>query len=417
MDNNNSLTKTKYKYTINNVKYPVYKTKNNKHIAMVGGKKKYVDMTKHPSFKGGTGENEKKRSQQGSPQGSHSLKQPRVESKTCMTDLPDDVINLIAKFAFNTQPELEQFNNLNVPTTEASKKNIDELLQLYQTITGVGMSSRNAAKHGLSAVLNLSPQQVNTEFTAWGQDWRIKDFGFEMQKLLEGDHTPISLLWKKADGLGDDLLITYSVKQTNGSNTGTDTMVRIFLDKLPQYADHSIKFPIKMSRVSNIPNDIMTYAEHKQFISSSNSNSSIELNINEFMTKKRTEYGNYTLMKDMYDILYDEVPKQLKLDNHNWYIKKAQYIRIPEPRDGNKGQTMEEDMVYIHTYYEYPSQQQALGGRRNFRKTTPPSRNPKTSPVVRKATTSATTNATRRSTSSSGVSNTTSTSARRSKKN
>jgi hypothetical protein len=162
----------------------------------------------------------------------------------------------------------------------------------------------------------------------------------------------------------------------------------------------------------------MTDAEHEQLIQSS-SNSSIELNLNEFMTKNRTKYGNYTLMKKMYDILFVEVPEKLNLDNDNWYIKKAQYIRIPEPRDGNDGQ-LTEDMVYIYTYYEYPSPQppQALGGRRNFRKTTPPSRNPKTSPVVRKATTSKTTNASRRSTtSSSGVSNATSTSARRSKKN
>jgi hypothetical protein len=387
---------------------------------MVGGKKKYVDMTKHPSFKGGlnSGNNGNPRKhglnsghQQGPP------KQTKKEPETCMADLPAEVIDLIKQLAFNTKLELKSFKTLNVPTTQASKAKMDKLLEMYKTIIGVGMSSRNAATKGLSGVRMESPQQVKQEFTAWGQDWRIKDFGYEMQKLLEGDDTPISLLWKKADGLDDDLFITYSVKQTNGSYT--DTIVRIFLDK-PIYANHSIEYPIKMSIILNLSEF------NKLFLNSDNTKDTfleslekIPLNLNEFMTKNRTEYGNYTLMKKMYDILFVKVPEKLGLNGGgDWYIKKAQYIQSNsmEKQNGYSAQHTEEDMVYIHTYYEYtpPSR----GGRRNFRKTTPPSRNPKTSPVVRKATTSKTTNASRRSTtSSSGVSNATSTSARRSKKN
>ena len=73
-----------------------------------------------------------------------------------------------------------------------------------------------------------------------------------MQNILEGYNTPISLLWKKTNGLGDYLLITYSVPQKDGSSS-TDTMVRIFLDKSDTYyGEESTEYPIKMSQVSNI---------------------------------------------------------------------------------------------------------------------------------------------------------------------
>jgi len=100
----------------------------------------------------------------------------------------------------------------------------------------------------------------------------------------------------------------------------------------------------------------------------------------------------------MFDILYIDIPKILELGDTDWYISKAMYHR-PMLEQQNSVASHNPVPTEYRPFYTYsPS-----GGRRNFRKTTPPSRNPKTSPVVRKATTSTTTNATRRSTSSSGV--------------
>ena len=159
------MTKTKYKYTIKTV----YKTKNNKHVAMVGGQKRYVDMTKHPSFKGGLNNDGKRGLNY--PQGSTSLngspgKQPKP-TKTSIRDLPNDVISSIEGLVYNTQTELEQFKTLNATTTKASKNNMDELLNLYKTITGVGMATKNAASKSLSLVRNKNetPQEIEKEFS------------------------------------------------------------------------------------------------------------------------------------------------------------------------------------------------------------------------------------------------------------
>ena len=156
-NNNNSLTKTKYKYTINNVKYPVYKTINNKHIAMVGGKKKYVDMTKHPSFKGGGNYGIKRGSpNSGSPQNPQGprnsqgpLKIPKLELKLEELDmsrikkLPQHLQELILD---NLQQQTLSESLQNLKT-----KNVPETKQLTPNSTSIEPESNSqkaiARKH------------------------------------------------------------------------------------------------------------------------------------------------------------------------------------------------------------------------------------------------------------------------------
>jgi hypothetical protein len=360
-------------------------------------------MTKHPSFKGGTVKHECPESSNGAPTKKIKICQKNTTTNSaqckevCMADLPVGVIDLIAKFAFNTKPELKEFKTLNVPKTKTTKTNMEALLADFKHIFHFGMLSRENAKKVLGVILDKKPEEIKDEF---GDEYIILDFAHVVMESLDKlTNTPLTLLSKKADGLGNALIITYN-DDTN-TNNKKQHHVYVYLDESTE--EEKIKNSKTVYSYSiNIKQLPPNFENFDNMQKDSAINTSTPIRINDhrqgYPDIDRTKYGNYAMLKNMFDILYIDIPKILKLGDTDWYISKAMYHRYMVENQNSVASYTEVPTEYRPFYTYSPS-----GGRRNFRKTTPPSRNPKTSPVGRKATTSATTNATRRSTSSSGV--------------
>lgn len=425
-NNNNSLTKTKYKYTINNVKYPVYKTKNNKHIAMVGGKKKYVDMTKHPSFKGG---NEKRPLSSGSPQDPQqgSPKIPKKESdlkpptlKELMSGLPTDIEKLIEKMV--TTPATQELNLLNnqTPTKKNVSKIIEKVKSLYLT-SSISFNKKLEVINELKELMDenqKNAQALRNEFITFTQ---------VLQHFCDSNpNTPLNLFYTLMNRYRlSYIFVTY----INPTNSNHETTVRI------NYTPYRDEDGWKMELIQI--KDPTIKEKH-----------TLSMGMYQYDWNNPPENNFQNLLINSFKFYYNIIPEKLGFSNDTFYIKRVDVNTIhsdgledtedtgDQPHWGQSTVERQETQIYNQKYSEFMTEKEETpkvenifvytasnvnmnkGGRRNFRKTTTPSRNPKTSPVVRKATTSTTTNATRRSTSSSsGVSNATSTSTRRSKKN
>ena len=291
--------KTKFKFAVNKLKYPVFMTRNSKYVVFVDGKKRYVDMSKHPSLSGGT----TKRPREDPPSPTMPRKAPTHPSKSFESnhsDLPEHLkIKIFEEMYFKLVQEdmkrLEELNN-SIPSKKNISKMMDKLVAVYNNIQ---VYKGNANNMGVSKTNSFD------------------DFIDHMQQLyFYSSNNPLNFMHTLGSDF-EDVVVTYA--KLNAS-TKSSTTVRIHVEPKDMVSkkselEHTVTL-MKMDR-SKLKSDQKVLQ-----------NDVYNQNIQELFKKM----SNLQLIKRIYHLLYVGVPIELGL-GENFYIEsiyKACFVNYEE---------------------------------------------------------------------------------------
>lgn len=281
-----SYKKTKFKFAVNKTKYPVYITRNSKHVVFVDGKKKYVDMTKHPSLSGGT----TKRPREDPPSPTMPRKAPMHPPKSFESnhsDLPDHLKikifeEMYLKLVEQDMKQLEELNN-SIPSKKNMSKMMDKLIAVYNNIQ---VYKGNANNMGVSKTTSFD------------------DFIDHMQQLyFYSSNNPLNFMHTLGSDF-EDIVVTYV--KPNASKPSTT--VRIHVEPKDMA---SKKFELEHS-VTLMKMDRSKLRSDQKVLQNDLDNDNVQA-----LFKKMS---NLQLIKRMYHLLYVGVPSELGL-GENFYIE------------------------------------------------------------------------------------------------
>ena len=276
--------KTKYKFAVNNVKYPVFLTRNSKHVVFVEGRKKYVDMTKHPAIAGGT--QKRAREADGSKA---SRKAPMIAPPPPLNfeNMPEEIKTTIFNVYVDlVRKDMEQLRSLNSskPTKQTVTLLVDQLIAVYNN---VAVTKENVVRMGVS--------QTNS----WD------DFVYYItMELFYRENTMLHTLSALKDGFSN-IVVTYA--STKGGGARFNKMVRVKVAESP-----NIYSELERSVELIEPNKPKRGIKSKVIVRDFNT----ERDARELFNNM----SNLQLMKRVYRTLYIDVPTELHL-GENFYVE------------------------------------------------------------------------------------------------
>lgn len=285
--------RTKYKFSINKLKYPVYVTRNAKHVVFVEGRKKYVDMSKHPSMSGGTvGKRPREDTNTNlSPNSATTApKRPKENANVVAPldyqNLPDHVKDVVFKSYLDlVRNDMKELQNLNqkIPNKRNVSSLMDKLIAVYNNIT---VTKNNATQMGVS------------QTDSWD------DFMDHMRELyMNNDNTPLDFLYTLNSGF-DDIVVTYAKEKGNSKASKT---VRIHVVE-PEDPYTELKHDIRVIE-ANKPKRTMKKKLVKFDPYMSRENMDIFNNM-----------SNLQRIKRIYNLLYVDVPVELEMSD-DFYVQ------------------------------------------------------------------------------------------------
>ena len=310
-----SYKKTKFKFAINNMKYPVYLTRNSKHVVFVDGKKKYVDMSKHPSVSGGTTKRPRE-DQLYETMPRKAAMQPPKSFESNYSDLPEHLkIEIFEKMYIKllVEEDMKQLEELNksIPSKKNMSKMMDKLIAVYNNIQ---VYKGNANNMGVSKTKSFD------------------DFIDHMQQLyFYSSNNPLNFMHTLGTNF-EDIVVTYV--KPNASKPSTTVRIHVEpKDMVPKKSEleHTLTL-MKMDR-SKLRSD-------QKVLQNDLDNDNVQA-----LFKKMS---NLQLIKRMYHLLYVGVPSELGLGD-NFYIESIYKACLVTYEEMNRWEYEGDSNCAVHT--------------------------------------------------------------------
>jgi acyl-CoA hydrolase len=302
---------TKFKFIINKVKHQVYLTPNSKYVVFVDGKKRYVDMTKHPLMPGGT----TKRSREEPPSTAVPRKAPTYPSKMNYSGMPEEMKTMIFDAYVNlVREDMSKLNELN--KSIPSKKNVSNLMdKLIAVYNNIQVCKDNANRMGASKTNSLD------------------DFVDYMQDLyFYTDNTPLHFMHTLGSDF-EDIVVTYA--KPNAS-TKSSTMVRIHVEPKDMASrQYELEHTVTLMK---------TDRSRMKLDQKVVQNDLTDANLRELFKKM----SNLQLIKRIYHLLYVGVPTELGL-GQSFYIESIYKSCLVNYEEMNRWEYEGDSNCAVHT--------------------------------------------------------------------
>lgn len=302
--------KTKYKFAVNNLKYPVFLTRNSKHVVFIEGRKKYVDMSKHPAIAGGTQKRPRESEMSNVSRKAPMTTPPALNFESMPEEIKATIFNIYVDLVRKDMEELQSLNSRK-PTKQTVTLLVDKLIAVYNN---VAVTKQNVVRMGAS--------QTNS----WD------DFVYYMTiELFYKENTMLHALSALKDGFSN-IVVTYA--STKRGPTKFNKMVRIKIAESPNIyseLERSVELiepnrPKRGIKSKVIVRDFNTEDDARQLFNS---------------------MSNLQLMKRVYRTLYIDVPTELQMAN-DFYVESIYMECVYDEAQFNRWEAEPDSSCYVH---------------------------------------------------------------------
>lgn len=303
--------KTKYKFVVNKVKYPVFLTPNSKHVVFIEGRKKYVDMSKHPAVAGGT----QKRARE--PDGSAvSRKAPMVAPSPPLNfeSMPEEIKTTIFNIYVDlVRTDMEQLRSLNSsrPTKQTATLLVDKLIAVYNN---VAVTKENVVRMGVS------------QSNSWD------DFMYYVtMELFYKENTMLHSLSALKDGFAN-VVVTYA--SSKGGPAKFNKMVRIRVAQSPNIYSE-LERSVELIEPNKPKRGIKSKVIVRDFHTEDNARQLFD------------NMSDLQLMKRVYRTLYIDVPTELQIGD-DFYVESIYTECVYDETQFNRWEVEPDPGCYVH---------------------------------------------------------------------